>query len=346
MLKNHHKNPRLHYLFLSVFFLIAALSHADEPGLDRITYRQASYHLYPATIDVHPDIPSPFTTENGVEIITGFRKADSTYTIIPVTVENGGPRDYKKNQWGKGNQLDVDSDDFPVLAETGLHSDIELDRTVTITGRPIAEITEDGRPKRSSYAGFLAEDEDIIGVLRGDNRLVKKLGLTHPELAKPLFHVWNILRIHDVRMRLLKRPLQGIDWFDYDGRRIFILDAGSGHGWQESIFNDGNLGMWQIELARDMSPDEKFFLETRYPGLDKKQMDEMIGKLTYIHTGEMVPYYIMRYGFYEGHTSYRADPIAIAYIFGLRSIEEIENAFSGRLYEILTTPFVEKKHLR
>ncbi len=53
----------------------------------------------------------------------------------------------------------------------------------------------------------------------------------------------------------------------------------------------------------------------------------------------MVPYYIMRYGFYEGHTSYRADPIAIACIFGLRSLQQIESAFEGRLSEVLTTHF-------
>ena len=31
--------------------------------------------------------------------------------------------------------------------------------------------------------------------------------------------------------------------------------------------------------------------------------------------------------FYEGHTDYRADPITIAWIFGLRNIEQIEAAF-------------------
>ena len=54
-----------------------------------------------------------------------------------------------------------------------------------------------------------------------------------------------------------------------------------------------------------------------------------------IHTGEMVPFYIMRYGFYEGHTGYRADPIAIASIFGLRSIEEIVNIFDNDLHSAL-----------
>jgi len=53
----------------------------------------------------------------------------------------------------------------------------------------------------------------------------------------------------------------------------------------------------------------------------------------------MVPFYIMRYGFYEGHTDYRADPIAIAFIFGLKSLVEIEAVFPGRLHEMLTAHF-------
>jgi len=70
-------------------------------------------------------------------------------------------------------------------------------------------------------------------------------------------------------------------------------------------------------------------------------MAEYIKRLAYIHTGEMVPYYIMRYGFYEGHTDFRADPIAIAFIFGLKSLEEIEDVFQGNLYKTLTRHFTE-----
>lgn len=53
-------------------------------------------------------------------------------------------------------------------------------------------------------------------------------------------------------------------------------------------------------------------------------------------------YYIMRYGFHEGHTSYRADPIATACIFGLKSVEEIENAFRDNLYRTLVNHFTEE----
>jgi hypothetical protein len=55
-----------------------------------------------------------------------------------------------------------------------------------------------------------------------------------------------------------------------------------------------------------------------------------------METGEMEPHYIQWYGFYEGHTGWRADPIALAFIFGLRSLEEIEAAFPGRLPVVLT----------
>jgi len=53
----------------------------------------------------------------------------------------------------------------------------------------------------------------------------------------------------------------------------------------------------------------------------------------------MLLYYIMRYGFYEGRTAYRCDPVAIAFIFGLKSISEIEYAFRGNLYNIMTDHF-------
>jgi hypothetical protein len=63
--------------------------------------------------------------------------------------------------------------------------------------------------------------------------------------------------------------------------------------------------------------------------------------LSRFQTGEMQPQYIMRYGFYEGHTFWRTDPIAIAFIFGMRSLVEIETAFSGKLFEMLTEHFIE-----
>jgi hypothetical protein len=53
----------------------------------------------------------------------------------------------------------------------------------------------------------------------------------------------------------------------------------------------------------------------------------------------MEPYYIKRYGFYEGHTEYRVDPIAIAATFGLKPMAEIDKAFNGRLDRVLVDHF-------
>ena len=89
-------------------------------------------------------------------------------------------------------------------------------------------------------------------------------------------------------------------------------------------------------MWRDLNQEEQAFLSEEYSALSDEERASLTGKLTYIHTGEMVPYYIMRYGFYEGHTSYRADPIAVAFIVCLRSLHWIERAFGGKLVEALT----------
>jgi len=333
---------KLNALIFSIVGLLTCTSaiQAQQTEPSQITYNNNLYYFYPQLYDRLPDIPSPFTAEDGTELIVAVTKTGK-YTVIPVAVENGAPLNYKQGQRGKGRQLEVDTTDFPTLARIGLHAEVELDQTKTITGKSIGEITEIGRPEMSSGAGFMGQNEDIISVLKGDNRLVRKLGLTHPQLAKPLFHVWNIIRRLDEESRLRRTPLENIDSFYYNGKKIF-LSSGSGHGWQESIFNDEILGMWQLEMWRILDEQEVKFLSAKFPGLNIEQMAKLRKKLSSIHTGEMVPYYIMRYGFYEGHTSYRADPIAISLIFGLQSIEEIENSLAGDLYNALTDHFTRE----
>jgi len=314
----------------------ASLAYSQEAHTIRHPKTKEELKLYPNTYDRFLDLPSPYTLEDGTEIVVAFTQ-DEKYVLIPVTVENGKPLNYRNNQWyGKGRQLEVDDSDFPTLARTGLHSEIELDQIKTITGRSIAEITKIGRPERYSNAGFMSHDEDIISVLKGDNRLVTQLGSTHRQMAEPLFHVFNII------LTVKKDSGRGnIGGVLYNQRKIYLKFRGS-KGWQESIFNDEILGYWQIEMWRELEKDEKAFLSREYSNLGDEEMAQLIKKLPYIHTGEMVPYYIMRYGFYEGHTSYRADPIAIAFIFGLRSLDEIESAFKGKLYETLTNHFSEE----
>lgn len=325
-------------IVLLVSFSTPSLTYSQEAQTIRHPKTKEILKLYPNTYDHLPELPSPYTLEDGTEIVVAFT-LDEKYVLIPVTVENGKPPDYRNKQWyGKGRQLEVDASDFPALARTGLHSEIELEEVKTITGRSIAEITKIGRPERYSGAGFMSHDEDIISVLRGDNRLVTRLGSIHPQMAKPLFHVFNII------LTVKKDSKRGnIGGILYNQRKIYLKFWGA-KGWQDSIFNDEILGYWQIEMRRDLDKKEKAFLSREYSSLTDEDMAQLIKKLSFIHTGEMVPYYIMRYGFYEGHTDYRADPVAISFIFGLRSIQEIEAAFKGNLYKALTEHFKKFNH--
>ncbi len=300
---------------------------------------QEKYPLYPAPISSKPDIPSPFITDDGIEIITALT-IDGDYLLIPVTQANDERINPElKIKMGKGLQLEIDEKDFPTLARTGLHATHELDNAKTITGKPVEKITEIGRPDQSSGVGFMSKSENIISVLKGDNRLVKELGLTHPQMAKPLFHVWN-LALQDIETGHFRRFWKHFQYVLYNQQKVIISGFGT-KGWQESIFNDEIKGTYQFDIHRELNAKEISFLREKYAELSEPQFKVLTENLTRIHIGEMVPYYIMRYGFYEGHTGYRADPIALSCIFGLRSIEQIEAVFPHKLYQALTDHFTE-----
>jgi hypothetical protein len=107
-------------------------------------------------------------------------------------------------------------------------------------------------------------------------------------------------------------------------------------GWQESIFADEILGSWEIEISRALDEEEWEYLAWKYGQHGPEHLAELTKRLSSIRTTEMIPYYIMRYGFYAGHTPCRADPIAVAFIFGLRTVQEIEHTFAGELLATLT----------
>lgn len=323
-------------IFLWVASLLSSPTiYSQEVKSQQIHINQKTYPLYSVLIQEIPDIPSPFTTESGEEIVVGISKYGK-YTLIPVTVEDGEPSYYDQSTRGKVRELEVDTTDFPTLARTGLHSKIELDQTRTITGRSIAEITAIARPGQYSRTGFISQDEDIISVLKGDNRLVKRMGLTHGQIVKPLFHVWNLI-LAGIQHGKWTDEAMNIKSILYHGREINLKF--SGRGFQESIFNDEILGEYHLEMGRELDRYERALLTEKYGNLSEKELGDLLKKLSYIHTGEMVPYYANWYGFYEGHTDFRADPIAIAFIFGLRSAEAIENIFAGKLNKILNQHF-------
>ena len=183
------------YWILAGWLMAAPSAEGPATPSSRSPHPEVTHCWYPSLLDSPPDTPSPCRTDEGREIVT-VRLKNGKYALMPVTVENGRPLHYSQRvpfAHGKDQQLHVDRDDFPSLAATGLHVEADLEGKDRITGLPVEVITYIGRPGRFSGAGFLAHDEDILSVLRGDNRLVRTLGLTHPETARPLYHVWNMI---------------------------------------------------------------------------------------------------------------------------------------------------------
>lgn len=299
------------------------------------------WFFYPLTYLSKPDIASPLVLKYGTEAILVMKK-DSTFGIVSVMVENGDPLLYSNQfKWmmGKGQQLGVDEGDFPALAKTGLHDEAELEGKERITGFPVKIINEIGRPNGFSYAGFMAQDEDILSVLKGDNQLVRAMGLTHTQMAKPLFHVWNLV-LKEIELGRWKRFYDNIPVIFYNGHQLHFKGERS-KGWQVSIFHDEVQGSFDFTVSRALTPEEKTFLDEHYSQLSTAQRKDLEAKLTSLHFSEMAPYYIMRYGFYEGHTAYRTDPIAIAFIFGLKTLPELDTAFNHDLLGVLTKHFTK-----
>jgi len=300
---------------------------AAQTGMKQITCGGKTHALYPATFKEKPDIPSPCRAGDGIEVLT-VRTEQNDYSLIPVTITPG----ITVRPWEA--PLEIDREDFPTLARTGLHSEAELDQARSITGRPVAEITELGHPGRLSISGFLAEDEDILSVIKGDNRLVARLGLTHAGMARPLLHVCNLLR-----ELYQETGAEHTNDVFYGGKRV-TLTVQFSRGGQKSIFRDGLDGAWTIRIRRDLEENELAFLNRTYAHLESARRDTLVKQLTEMLMGEIQPFYIYRYGFYEGHTAWRTDPVVIAFIFGFKSIQEIEAAFARQLPEVLTQHFV------
>ena len=301
---------------------VSPAARAEEASADSVSWEGRMVALYPATWTQDPGLPSPYAAPGGMETVTAVL-ADGRFTVVPVTLTPA--------------QRIVDGEDFPVLAQTGLHDDATLVQTRTITGRTVAEITELAKPGGLSGSGFLAEDEDVVSVLLADNRIVRGLGLTHPRLAAPLFHLINVLDL-DVGIVWRNHSWDGLEGFLYHGRMVRLKGTGT-KGGQLSIFDDGIKGAYAIDFRRELDPGEEAFLKSRYGQLPEDAFAHLVEKLSRVLTGEMEPQYIMRYGFYEGHTEWRTDPIALAFVFGLATLDEIETAFPGRLDRVLTARF-------
>jgi hypothetical protein len=282
------------------------------------------FPLYPAVMAECPDLDSPLVADDGREYVI-IRLHDGSFGLVDVTLDPGQ------------RQLAVDGADFPALARTGLHDPDELAATRTITGRTLGEITRLASPGNLSTEGFLADDEDILSVLEIDDEIVRTMGLVHADLARPLLHVWNLMRTDlDLgRWSMAHHQWRNVTAMKYRGHWV-LLDAHDTKGGQQSPFADDLEGAFWIVIRRPLEASEEEFLHAHYDHVTPRRWDPMHGTMTRLWIGEMEAHYIMWYGFYEGHTDWRADPVGIARIFGLRTLEELEAAFPGQLADVTT----------
>jgi hypothetical protein len=179
--------------------------------------------------------------------------------------------------------------------------------------------------------------------LKGDNRFARSLGLSHAQLAKPLFHLLNLTECNREQKNNLSNQAHRAEFppVFYNGKKISVKVEYT-RGGQESIFADGLDGALAIRIDRELEQQERDYLDRKYSHLDQQQREDLVKRLSTLFIGEMVMYYAKWYGFYEGHTGWRADPIAIAFIFGMKDLEEIDAAFDGKLYGALTQHFARQ----
>jgi hypothetical protein len=242
--------------------------------------------LYPRLLERHPAVPSPFTADDG-QVCVVARTRDGNHTVVAVTVENGVPAAYDRDLWGKGRQLDVDATDFPTLARTGLHDEQELDRA-TITGIPVGDLTIAARPGQLSRQGFIGANEQLLEVVQRDNRLVANLDLTHHQLARPLFHLFNLSQRGTEVYARGDAPHAYLTEMFYAGRMLSVAGEG-GKGWQEPLFGDEVLGYYALDVAREPDTNELAYLERTYGRLAASELARLIEALFSIHTGEGCP---------------------------------------------------------
>jgi hypothetical protein len=298
--------------------------------------------IYPETYAEKPSINSPARINDSIEAIVVLLKTGD-YAVVPVTVEHGKPLMYSYRlgtYMGKDNQLAVNTGDFPELGRSGLHDENWLDNKTMITGVPVDVINCVARPNGYSRSGFIAEDEDIISVLKGDNQLVRSLGFTHQQMAIPVFHIWNMI-LFEIESGNWARFYDNIQQIVYNGNVLNFKASGS-KGWQQSIFFDEIQGRYNIHIDRDFTDEELIYLKQNYAELSDQKIAILKDRLSRLDISEMLPYYIHRYGFYEGHVDYRCDPLAIVFIFGLRSLEEIDEAVEGKLFISLTDHYTSE----
>lgn len=150
----------------------------------------------------------------------------------------------------------------------------------SLAGQSISQLELVMRPMHSSMSGFLGEHESLREVLAEDNDFVLSQGLTHQELAAPLFYA--------------RQHVYGGygNEFTYEGAK-YKVEMMNYRGYQDSPFMDGTKTMSDMTITNLDSGDS-------------------------LSCSALIPDMMARYGFYEGKgTPYRLEPSAVIKVFGL-----------------------------
>jgi hypothetical protein len=306
---------------LSAFLVMALVS---PPTLE---FGGRAHILYPATTTTCPDLESPLSVDGREYVVVEL--ADGSFGLVDVTRSD------------HPEQLQVDHE-FESLAATGLHDQNQLATLTRLNDRPLSEIDSDARPGGLSEDGFIAPDETVAAVIAGDDRLVRAMGLTHADLARPLWHIWNLVQtdLELGRWNMAEHRWDNIRRLKYNGHWI-SLEVHDTKGGQRSPFGDGLEGAFWMVFWRPVPVPEQEWLHARYGHHGPTAWNELVGRLSRLHIGEMEAFYITRYGFYEGHTDWRVDPLGTAWLFGLRTFDELEAAFPGALDRVVLEHWTE-----
>lgn len=187
----------------------------------------------------------------------------------------------------------------------------EIEHKQTIGGIPVETIEQKMRPGEMSRSGFIDNDQKLVDVLKSDQDLVNKLGLTHKQIVEPLQIAHNqhvISSCEDPRWEYEVRTPDG-----NTERQKRVVDIVY-HGKTYKLSGKTYRGV-------QMTP---FLLDTRKT--DWRDSTNTASDLTITdpETGHelnfsgLLVHLIRDYGFYEGNTRYRVGPEEIASFFGLK----------------------------
>lgn len=199
--------------------------------------------------------------------------------------------------WNSEEEFDMpltEEQSYQVVEESGfkvggVNSSDLIRKIQTLNGKSIEDLNRSGK-RYPNMTPMLGEGDDLRELLIRDNDYVLSRGLTHQDVAAPLFYVFNLWSfVYKSSSLGAVKPLS----FRYRGQQFSIDLRSYSLGTVGSLFSDGTSSRaYDLELTNDQTGRKMRF-------------------------SALHPYMISRWGFYEGGKDYRLDPADIISMFSL-----------------------------